>query len=131
MLNDARDRFAEDRHVKRIGQLQLPGIHQIVAGEAAQPGIAFARKVQVGLRERAPIRLVGVAIAHPKIVFEDEIKRSPAGLGYVQANDHSRSIARLRTKAFPAKCRFSRGDAHEKSHKFCRVTIGENNGERL
>ncbi len=56
---------------------------------AAQRRVTFPRKIQVGLRERAPIVLVCVAISKAKIVFENEIERSPPGLGYVQANNHT------------------------------------------
>src|SRR6185503_13766128 len=76
-------------HEKGVRDFQLPGIHQVVADNAAQSRITFSCEFQIRLRERASVRLVGMAIPHAETVFQDDIKRRSTCFRYVQTNNHA------------------------------------------
>jgi hypothetical protein len=90
--DDARDRLAQKRGVKRIGHGQLQRVNQIMAGDGAQPGKYFFGELQIRLVERQFAGLVGMKAGSAEIVFQNRAESGSAGLVDVKKYNHGKII---------------------------------------
>jgi len=89
MRDDARDWFAQERHVERIGRRQRERIDEVMAGDAAQAGEHASGEVKIFLAKNRFAGMGRMTMENAEAVFQNEPERSPAGLRYVQENHHN------------------------------------------
>jgi hypothetical protein len=67
----------------------LEWINDVRTRNASQPGKYLLCKIKVSFAENALFRVIGMAVRNTEVVFKNEFKSTPGGLGYMQEYDHS------------------------------------------